>query len=80
MSEWLNDFENLEDIHKDDQTEYKEKMRLEYLRNYFEGDQRSLSISYRRKEQEEYKRISLEIVAREEELRKQSEYFLYVKG
>lgn len=80
LSQWLNDFENLEDIHKDDQTEYKEKMRLEYLRNYFEGDQRSLSISYRRKEQEEYKRISLEIVAREEELRKQSEYFLYVKG
>lgn len=80
LSKWLEEFENLRDVHKDDLMEYKEKVCLEYLREYFKENKNSLSITYRRKEGEEYKRISLEIVAREEGLRNRSEYFLYVKS
>lgn len=80
LSQWLAEFEHPEDIHEDDLEEYQEKMSLEYVREYFKEKRKSLSISYRRKEDKEYKRISLEIVTREEELKKHSEYFLYVKS
>lgn len=80
LSQWLEDFEAPEDIYKDDLKEYKEKVCLEYLRNYFKENNKMLSISYRRKDGGEYKRISLEIVAREGELKNHSEYFLYVKS
>lgn len=80
LSQWLAEFEHPEDIHEDDLEEYQEKMSLEYVREYFKENRKSLSISYRRKEDKEYKRISLEIVTREEELKKHSEYFLYVKS
>lgn len=80
ISEWLQDLEQLENIYKDDLEEYKEKVNLEYFRIYFAENKKSLSISYRKKDGEEYKRISLEIVLREENSGDIPEYFLYLKN
>lgn len=80
FSEWLEKLENQADIYQDDLEEYRQKMNLEYLRRYFMDDQKTISISYRKKDGDEYKRISIEIVQKEQGYSDEKEYFLYMKG
>lgn len=79
FSDWLKELEDQENIYKNDLDEYKQKMNLEYLREYFKEDQKSISISYRIKDGKEYKRISIEIVKKEQGDTDEKEYFLYMK-
>lgn len=79
LSEWLRDFEDLELIHPDDREEYFERTDIEYLRNYFDSDQKVLSIFYRKKEGNDYKRIMLEIVPDDEYSEDNRRGYLYVK-
>lgn len=79
LSDWLKELDKQEMIHKDDLKEYKQKMNLEYLREYFKEGQKTISISYRKKDGEEYKRILIEIVQKEQGYSGEEEYFLYMK-
>ena len=79
LSDWLKELDKQETIHKDDLNEYKQKMNLEYLREYFKEGQKTISISYRKKDGKEYKRILIEIVQKEQGYSSEKEYFLYMK-
>ena len=80
LSEWLEHFEEIEKIHPDDRQEYKEKTQIEYLKQQFNKETTFVMISYRRKEGDEYKRVTIEIVPEDQYLYENSEGFLYVKG
>lgn len=80
FSDWLKELENKTDIYGEDLEEYRQKMDLEYLRRYFKDGHKTLSISYRKKDGDEYKRISIEIVQKEQGYGDEKEYFLYMKG
>ena len=80
LSEWLEHFEEIEKIHPDDRQEYKEKTQMEYLKQQFQKKTTFIMISYRRKEGDEYKRVTIEIVPEDQYLYENSEGFLYVKG
>lgn len=79
LSEWLKNLEDISTIYKADLKEYNEKMNLEYIRKYFTQGKTALEISYRKKEGNEYERISIAILAAEQNLNHDQEYFLYLK-
>lgn len=79
LSDWLKNLEDISTIYQDDLKEYNEKMNLEYIRKYFTQGKNALEISYRKKEGSEYERISIAILAAEENLNHDQEYFLYLK-
>ena len=80
LSQWLHDFEKSDRIHPDDVEEYLKKMDVEYLKKYFDSGKDALSIFYRRKEGEDYKRVMLEIVPADDYSEENRRGFLYVKS
>lgn len=80
ISDWFKKLEQEEEIHKEDQQEYKEKLNVEYLKQQFEHGETSITISYRKKEGEDYKRKEIEIIPEDEGGQKTYRGFLYVKS
>ena len=59
--------------------EYLEKTDIRYLRNSFDGGRQTVSVFYRRKTEENWEPVVLEITPGEEYSRDNREVFLYMK-
>ena len=79
LSEWFHNFEDIRLIHSDDLVKYLKKTRIEYLKKQFANKKKFVTITYRRKEGDGYKRITLEIIPEDENSQNTYEGFLYVK-
>lgn len=80
ISEWFSKFGKSGQVHPDDLEDYLSKTTLEYMREYFCRDKTSLSIFYRRKYLEGYKRVMMEIIPASDYARDNQSLFLYVKS
>lgn len=75
--------ENLEPpelIHPDDREEYRKQTNIAYLTACFDENKQGISISYRRKEENGYKYVTMEIIPGEDYTKENRVGFLYVKG
>lgn len=79
LSEWFHNFEDIRLIHSDDLVKYLKKTKIEYLKKQFANKKKFVTITYRRKEGDSYKRITLEIIPEDENSQNTYEGFLYVK-
>ena len=66
-------------ISPEDLEEYLEKTDIRYLRNSFDGGRQTVSVFYRRKTEENWEPVILEITPGEEYYRDNREVFLYMK-
>lgn len=66
-------------VHNDDLEEYLSKTSLEYLRDYFKSGKTSFSIFYRRRLNNEYKPVILEMIPAEDYSDENQNLFLYVR-
>lgn len=80
LSELLQLIENQTLIHPDDLEKYQKQMDIRYLQQYFDEKKERISISYRRKEKETYKVVTIEIIPSEDYHPEKRVGFLYVKG
>ena len=79
FSAWLGKLEDRTQLAPDDLGEYLEKTDIRYLRESFDGGCKTVSIFYRRKNEENWEPVVLEIIPGEEYSRDNREIFLYMK-
>ena len=79
LTEWFDNFQDIQFIHPDDREEYQQKTDLEYLKQQFAEQKEFVTITYRVKEGTDYKTVTLEIVPEDENSKNTYEGFLYVK-
>ncbi len=80
LAAMLKNLESPENIHADDRTEYQKKTDIEYLKRYFDDGNQSISISYRKKENNSYRRMTMEIVRADDYAENNRTAFMYVKA
>lgn len=80
LSELLRKLEDPEKIHPDDREKYQKQTDPEYLRQYFDEKKKRISITYRRKEKEQDKIVTMEIIPSDDYNPENRVGFLYVKG
>lgn len=79
ISQWLEHFGRNGFVHPEDLEIYLVKTAPEYIRNYFRRNKTSLTILYRRKHGEAYKRAMMEIIPAGDYTHENQSLFLYVK-
>lgn len=79
ISEWLSGFGKAGQVHKDDLDDYLRKTDLEYLKQYFKSNKTSISIHYRRKYEEKFKQVVMEMIPADDYSEDNQSLFLYVK-
>lgn len=79
ISEWLSAFGTSGQVHPDDLEEYLELTDLQYMRDYFRGNKTSLHIFYRRKFEDGFKQVMMEIIPANDYKDDYQSLFLYVK-
>lgn len=79
LSAWFQEPIKSEQIHPDDMKEYMAKTNLEYLRKYFDSGEKTITISYRKREGKIYRTVTLDIISEDEYSKENRECFLYVK-
>ena len=79
LTEWFDNFEDIQLIHPDDREEYQQKTDLEYLKQQFAEQKKFVTITYRVKDGIDYKTVTIEIVPEDENSKNTYEGFLYVK-
>ena len=79
LTEWFDNFQDIQFSHPDDREEYQQKTDLEYLKQQFAEQKEFVTITYRVKEGTDYKTVTLEIVPEDENSKNTYEGFLYVK-
>lgn len=80
ISDWLVYFGKTGQVHPEDLEEYLRLTDIEYLRDYFKGDKTSLSIFYRRKYEDGFKKVMMEIIPAKDYTDDYQSLFLYVKN
>jgi len=80
ISEWLSEFGKSGQVHPDDLDEYLKMTDLQYMKEYFGGNKTSLHIFYRRKYDNEYKQVLMEIIPADDFAVNDMNLFLYVKS
>ncbi|MCR5090912.1 MAG: sensor domain-containing diguanylate cyclase [Oscillospiraceae bacterium] len=80
ISSWLSSFGRSGQVHPDDLQEYLDKTDVQFMRDYFAGNNTSLSIIYRRKYGEEYKLAIMEIIPANDYSETNQSLYLYVKS
>jgi len=79
ISEWLIGFGKSGQVHPEDLPEYLEKTDIQYMKDYFAGNKTSLHIFYRRKYEDTYKQVMMELIPTSDYSEEQPSLFLYVK-
>lgn len=67
-------------MHPDDLEEYLEKTNISYLEEYFSKGKTSLHVFYRRKYEDEYKQVMMEVIPANDYSDENQSFFLYVKN
>ena len=80
ISEWLHDFAKSGQVHEEDIEEYLKLTDINYLRDYFMQDKTSISIFYRRKIEDSYKQVVMEIIPADDYSKTSQSLYLYVKA
>lgn len=80
ISEWLIGFGKSGQVHPDDLEYYLSKTNLEYLRKYFMDDKTSISIRYRRKYEDGFKEVVMDMIPADDYTNDNQSLFLYVKS
>ncbi len=80
ISTWLSEFGTSGQVHPDDLEDYLAKTSIEYISSYFKRNQKSLCIFYRRKYDNDYKKVMMEIIPANDYSDKSQNLFLYVKN
>ena len=80
ISEWLSGFGKTGQVHNDDLEQYLEQTNIEYLREYFKQDKTSISIFYRRKYEDSFKQVLMEMIPADDYSNDNQSLFLYVKS
>lgn len=76
---WLREFARAGMVHKDDVTNYLKETDVDNLKKYFKRGLRSKSIHYRRKLDDKFKNVKMELIPAEDYTDKQQNIYLYVK-
>ncbi|MCR4579709.1 MAG: hypothetical protein K5681_05110 [Treponema sp.] len=79
LSSWLSSFASSGQIYPDDLREYNNKANLNFIRDYFAENQNPLRIFYRRKLEDAFKRVMMEIVPANDYSKTNQSLYLYVK-
>lgn len=79
ISEWLKTFGTSGQVHPEDLPEYLRLTDLEYMRAYFAANKTSLHIFYRRRYEDSYKQVMMEIIPASDYSNDNQSLFLYVK-
>lgn len=80
ISGWLYGFGTSGQVHKDDLEVYLKKTDLDYLRTYFKEGKTSISIQYRRKYQDGFKQVAMDMIPADDYAEDNQTLFLYVKN
>lgn len=80
ISGWLTGFGESGQVFRDDLDEYRKKTDINYLRDYFSRGKTSISIQYRRKYEDEYKLVAMEMIPAKDYTDDNQTLFLYVKN
>lgn len=80
ISGWLESFGKSGQVHEDDLDEYIKYTNPEYMKDYFSGDKTSLHIFYRRKFEDGFKQVMMEIIPANDYSKENQSLFLYVKN
>ena len=80
ISTWLHDFATSGMVHPDDVEEYLQKTTLDYMKNYFASNKTSLHILYRRKIEQTFKQVMMEIIPANDFEPDNQSFYLYVKN
>lgn len=79
ISNWLKSFGEKGNVHPDDLPEYLRLTDIQYLKSYFAGNKTSLHIIYRRKYNDGFKQVMMEIIPANDYSIDSQSLFLYVK-
>lgn len=80
ISKWFISFGKTGQVHPDDLDEYLRQVDLGYVSKYFAGDKTSLHIFYRRKYEDGYKQVMMEMIPASDYSDDNQSLFLYVKN
>lgn len=80
ISTWLSSFGKTGQVHPDDLDDYLKLTDLNYMKSYFSSDKTSLHIFYRRKYDDIFKYVMMEIVPTNDFSSENQSLFLYVKN
>lgn len=80
ISVWLHNFGKTGMVHPEDLDNYLRQTSLDYIRNYFAAGKTSLHIIYRRKIDQTFKQVMMEIVPANDNTADNQTYYLYVKN
>lgn len=80
ISGWLIGFGKSGQVHEEDLEGYLQKTDLEYLRNYFKEGKTSISILYRRKYDDGFKQVAMDMIPADDYAADNQTLFLYVKN
>ncbi len=80
ISDWLSLFGTSGQVHPDDLQEYLKKTDTRFMKDYFAGNKTTLSISYRRKYDEKYRRVIMDIVRTNDYSETNQSLYLFVKS
>jgi len=80
ISIWLQKFGISGQVHPEDLEEYLSKTSLDYISNHFKNNKSSLSVLYRRKYNDEYKNVMMEMIPANDYTDEIQTLFLYVKN
>lgn len=80
FSQWINDFADFGNVYSEDVFEYKSKLKLNYLKEYFKNNTSTLSIRYRRRSGESFVWVEMELVKSPMYSSKKEEIVLFVKN
>ena len=79
LSQWLKSFALSGQVHPEDREEYLKQTDIENLRDYFKNNKKSLYIHYRRRYEDGYRRVVMEILPSEGYTDSDPILYLYVK-
>lgn len=80
ISAWLYGFGKSGQVHEDDLDEYLRQTDLEYLKEYFNEGKTSISIQYRRKYDDGFKQVAMDMIPADDYSADNQALFLYVKN
>lgn len=79
ISSWLYEFGMSGQVHEEDLSMYLEKTNVEYLKQFFKEGRSSMTVVYRRKYEDGFRHVAMEMIPADDYTHEHQTIFLYVK-
>ena len=79
ISLWLRSFGESGNVHPEDLEHYYAMTDIEYLKSYFAAGNEALMFTYRRKKEDDYERVLMDIITADDYSNENQSLYLYVK-